>query len=749
MKFLPITLFVLVTALASNAHGQITGIISDAHTKIPVEGAVILSASDTAVSTKDGKFSSGAKAGTTIVIRHVAYRTDSIRLNSQQNFYAIELTEITVPLEQILVQAPYFTAKLIEMPVSASILTRQTLLVSSELEMAGTINLVPGIYMHSGSLNTSRILIRGVGSRSPYGTNRIKAYFDNIPLSQTDGTTVIEDIPLSFIHKITAIKGSRSAMYGSGLGGILILQGITPANKGIHSSIRLEAGIFGSVVSNLTITGKSKSTAGLISYSHTQTDGFRQNSTYNRNNLMMQSRVEKKKYNLKLLLNYTDVKAYIPSSIDSLTYTTKPESAAPSWLAVKGFEEYSKLLGGLSESVNLAKDFTNTTVLSFAFSDSYESRPFNILDDNFGMAVIKSWFKYGPKNFHTEVGIDLQYEYYNAQFLETLQGVSGDLLNEYSEYRASRNLFFELGYTFSPKFSLEAGVNLNMLSYDMTETPKDSLANKKKYNYPAVLSPFAGINYKITESVSLYSSAGQGFSHPSAEETLLPQGTFNPNLMPENGYTFDFGVRLNSAKSVFYFDAAWYLILIDNMLVTQRISEDEFISKNAGSSINQGIETTFLLRSVKPPARFLPATELNISFAGSMNQFRQFIDDNEDYSGNFLPGIPQFTFNSLLTLNFRSRFNLDFQLNSTGRQFLNDENTLTYPGYSLLNMKAGYKLNIRKKVLTGIYFGIKNMTNQNYASMILVNAPELAGRSPRYYYPGMPRYFYGGISFSF
>ena len=44
-----------------------------------------------------------------------------------------------------------------------------------------------------------------------------------------------------------------------------------------------------------------------------------------------------------------------------------------------------------------------------------------------------------------------------------------------------------------------------------------------------------------------------------------------------------------------------------------------------------------------------------------------------------------------------------------------------------------------------LYAGIRNLFNEKYASMILVNAQALGGNAPRYYYPGEPVNFYAGM----
>ena len=79
--------------------------------------------------------------------------------------------------------------------------------------------------MHSGTYSTNRITIRGIGSRSLFSTNKIRAYFNDIPLTTGDGETVLEDIDPAFIERAEILKGPTSSLYGAGLGGTVNLKG--------------------------------------------------------------------------------------------------------------------------------------------------------------------------------------------------------------------------------------------------------------------------------------------------------------------------------------------------------------------------------------------------------------------------------------------------------------------------------------------------------------------------------------------
>ena len=60
------------------------------------------------------------------------------------------------------------------LPGSISLLNKDGLSLSDATNLATTLNTIPGVSMQSGTYLTNRIVIRGMGSRTPYKTNRIR-----------------------------------------------------------------------------------------------------------------------------------------------------------------------------------------------------------------------------------------------------------------------------------------------------------------------------------------------------------------------------------------------------------------------------------------------------------------------------------------------------------------------------------------------------------------------------------------------
>ena len=87
--------------------------------------------------------------------------------------------------------------------------------------------------------------------------------------------------------------------------------------------------------------------------------------------------------------------------------------------------------------------------------------------------------------------------------------------------------------------------------------------------------------------------------------------------------------------------------------------------------------------------------------------------------------------------------NINYQF--TDAMPLRDDNSIYSESYHLLNAKIGWKKTIFDQWSFDIYAGINNLVDAHYASMILINAGSVGGSAPRYYYPGSPRNYYGGI----
>lgn len=636
-----------------------------------------------------------------------------------------------VDLDELTVTSFRYNANIRNISAPIQIIGKSKIKNNNLGDLAAVLNTVPGLQMQSGTFQTTKITIRGIGSRSPYSTNRTRAFLDEIPLTTGDGTTVLDDIELTFIDKIEVTKGPHAAWYGSGMGGSLRFVSLREADKPFAAEAAVSLGSFGlhKYSGNVRL---AKPTGYLnVGLARISGDGYRQNSSFSRNSVFVSG--ENKKHNkLNYLLLYSGVNSQTPSSIDEQTFINTPSLAAANWLNVKGRKDYERLLGGLRLESPLGKQFKNIATLSGSIYDQYELRPFNVLDDKAMSFTFQENLKYSHSYFSASAGVEWLHENYFWQILEnnTLleQQKSSELRNQLNAYLSfETNLFSKLIFS--------ASGNINSTRYAVSDLfATDNVNYSGNYFNKLIFSPQIGLNYRYNSKLSIYASAGHGFSNPTAEESLTSQGFLNAALRPEQGWTFDVGARGTAFDNKLLYEVSAYAISLNDLLVTKRISEEIFYGENAGKSTLKGVE---MQMTYKPATYF----QTQASWSTSDNRFKEFVSDNIDFSNKQLPGIP--TMNAMVDMQTLLFKNL--QLNAiytyNGSQFLNDANTKQSNAWQTVNFRAGYTLTVFRKYKVQLIATVNNLFDERYASMILVNAPSFGNRPPRYFYPAMPRNF--------
>ena len=162
--------------------------------------------------------------------------------------------------------------------------------------------------------------------------------------------TVLEDLSLTGLSRIEILKGPASALYGAGLGGTLRLFTPYPGEKGFGINTLHQAGSFGLQKHALSAHYKKSKISLAMDLGRQQSNGFRENSNYYNNHLMLTGDIFTPHVQVGVLFNYIDLKAHIPSSLDDETFKNNPEAAAENWNAIKGYEKYQKYLTGISIS---------------------------------------------------------------------------------------------------------------------------------------------------------------------------------------------------------------------------------------------------------------------------------------------------------------------------------------------------------------------------------------------------------------
>ncbi|MDO1512626.1 TonB-dependent receptor [Maribacter confluentis] len=631
----------------------------------------------------------------------------------------------------------------------------------SPVDFIGALNQVSGVYALSGALNTNRITIRGVGSRTPFGTDKLRLYYNDIPVTNGTGFSTIEAYDLENLTSVEFIKGPKGTGFGTNLGGAIILNTKQPSNRPTTFTNKTTLGSYGLFKNNLGFSHHQKDLYLSFQYGHMEIDGYRENNRFERDGYLLNSIYSiSNKSEIGLLINHIDYSAQIASSINQSDFDEDPTQAAFTWKNSQGYEDNNYSLIGVSHTYRPTINLTNTSSVFYTYLDHYEPRPFNILDEytnGFGFRSLFSGnFNAFQKNLSYTIGGELYKDEYTWAIFENLYeqnngngSFQGDRLNDNKEFRTQINGFATLGYSPLKNLAAQIGLNINKTQYDFRDRFTTGEFNKSaQRNFKTLLLPSLDLKYTATALSQIYVNISRGYSNPSLEETLTPEGVINPDIKQEIGMNYEVGTKLTDREQRMHLNIAIYLMPINNLLVAKRIGEDQYIGRNAGKTEHKGLDIDWnYVFKISPRISIAPF--LNYSF--SAHRFVEFEDEEaeQDYAGNSLTGVPKHRINFGLQTSYGNGFFANLTHQFVDRIPLTDANSIYSNSFHLLNAKLGYGSPINDHLHLSVQLGVNNITDTKYAQSVLINATSFGGSAPRYFYPGNNTNLYGGVQLKY
>lgn len=363
------------------SEGQILqGRIFDATNNEGLAGAAVINLSDSSVAVANarGVFDVAVSSfPVELSFSYLGYKSRTITIAGAEEFLNIGLNASDQHLNEVVISATQFNEKLVKIPAAVHAISSEQLQRNDETMIMPVINRMPGIMMESGSLNTNRLAIRGIGSRTPYGTNRVRVYFDEIPLTTGEGESTIEDIDINALRRVEIIKGPASGIYGAGLGGTINLLSASPEYLETKATARYTVGSYGLNNKQFSFAHGMDNGSLNISLNDLHSDGFRENSEYDRQSVTISSSLysDNDDFSVSFLGSFINLQAFIPSSLNREGFENSPESAPTHWLNSKGHEAYIKAFTGFSTRYRITDRLTNYSGVFVSFRDADEPRP--------------------------------------------------------------------------------------------------------------------------------------------------------------------------------------------------------------------------------------------------------------------------------------------------------------------------------------------------------------------------------------
>ena len=600
---------------------------------------------------------------------------------------------------------------------------------------------VPGVFISNDNnfAQDSRISIRGFGSRANFGIRGIKLIVDGVPETTPDGQSQIDNLNLEIIEKIEIIRGTSSSLYGNSSAGVIKIQSISEFDKNF-TKIGYALGSNNQEKKQALVGIKSNETFYTFLVSETKGDGYRNFGDFKNSNInfRVKKNISKDSW-LSFNFNLVDSPySNDPGGLKIEEVNLDREQARERNLQYKTSEEINHYKASSSFNKKLNEK------LSFSTYAFISNRNFNgkIPVKNGGAIDLKRkyWGIGGSFLFKsklkTQIGFDIGNQNDRRKRYNNDIGIIGEQVLDQNEKFSNLGIYLVNNYNLN-RLSISSGLRYDTNKVkleDLFFSDGDSSGNMTLNSF----NPSLGLNYKLNKKSRVFINTSSGFETPTLNEfSSSPIGTgFNKNLKSQINMGFELGFSMFDTQKKSNIDIVYFRSITNDEILSyedEKFPNQKFYN-NAGKTERNGIEITGLYT--------LNRTIISSSYSLGDYVFKKFIENNFNYKGNKIPGIPNDIFTLSIEHKTKNELFLNLNFKNIGTIYANNSNTIKVDEFNTFNFKIGKKFKLSRSIIYP-YLIISNVFDKEYFDNIRINA--FGGR---YYEPAPKRTIFGGIRFT-
>jgi len=621
--------------------------------------------------------------------------------------------DTTRVLDEVRIEAFRYDRSLLDVPVSADLVSGNHLTRFNNASLLPAVNLVSGVRMEERSPGSYRLSIRGSLMRSPFGVRNVKVYWKGLPLTDGGGNTYINLLDIAGIGSMEIIKGPGSSLYGAGTGGVVLFRSRKTDATSVGASALI--GSYGLRRYHIGAQLNQKKARGTISYARQHFDGDREHTGMERDaiNTDWTFHLSQQTY-LAMTIFHTNVFYQTPGGLTKSEFETNPKAARPPAGPNPGAVGQKASVRNQSTYAGIILDHSwnaNWSTRAGVFGAYTDFRNFAIrnleerFETNVGARIENQYtFDVDTKSGTITFGVEGQLFYSPFFVNENISGSKGPKTFTDDLQSQQGLIFLQTEFPLPFEFALTAGASVNFLRYEFNRLFPES--DQRSLAFASEFSPRIALLRKINKNVSAFASVSRGFSPPTLAEVRPSTEVFNSKLEAEAGINAEIGFRTSYAK--FNVDLTAYDFGLRNTIVIQRVEDGAEYFINAGETDQRGIELS---------AKWTPYPWIGLSSAYTYNHYRfdNYVKDGEDFSGRKLTGVPPVVFSIAADLQSRNGLYLNVTSIYTDHIPLNDGNTSFAEPYVVLNLRAGIDDVTKSGLRYEVFGGVNNLLNKTYS----------------------------------
>ena len=764
MRYLLLFLSCLTTSLY--AQRTITGRVVDPTNSQPIAGASALVVGTTrgATANDQGQFELVVSDNDQVQISAVGYQTQTVPIKADTRTLTAELESANTSLNEVIVSG-FSTPQTLQRTAGAvGLVTSRDIQRTNGIHLQNYVNLIPGVKVEMRTIAAgNRIVIRGYGNQTNFNGVGYKAYLNDIPLTDGDGTTFLDDVDFTTLSRVEVLKGPGSSAYGNAIGGVVnFYTERAPIGK-TSVSQQVLAGSYGLFRTNTSLKIGTDNSSLNINYGHQKYDGFRVHGGSKKDFLSITSDTYlSAKRSMSVFVGYTNSYDLLAGELDSLTLIARPDTADIAYISNNASIKTESARVGISHNYQFSDRFSNKTTLFVGGQ---------IIDQPFAAGVNKTnKFKFGGRSVFTyfndassvrptfSLGTEFLKNFNYAKGYGLTNNVLGALRSDLEIQAMQYSIFAQAAIQVAPKVTLSAGAGLNYVEYGITDmrAATSTYTNVSGYKrFTPILSPRGALSYQVTNDMSLYASVSQGYSAPGTNQIVIAQtGVVNYNLRPEVGTNFEIGSKGSFLNRALTYEIAYFNMTVMDKLVPQGFAATTTvpaysITTNAGKVQHNGLELA-IQYAYRPTAGALSLIRPFVAYTYSDFYYKDYKSDNNndsktvDYTGKKESGIAPNLLNAGIDIEVQPGFYLNGTMMHVDKMPINLPNNHFAQAYTLVNGKVGYRGALSNHFNLDLYVGSDNMLSSTYSSLVFLNLANPANNLPLAYNPAPKITFYSG-----
>lgn len=625
---------------------------------------------------------------------------------------------------------------------------------------------VPGVYVAEryNYAVDSRISIRGFGNRANFGVRGVRVLLDGIPQTLPDGQSQISNIELGALSRVEVLRGSASSLYGNGSGGVVSFEtdmgGDEPAGR-----LRIVSGSFGMLKVQGSASGMRGPLRGMLSLSRLTTDGFRQYSAAEVQQL--NSGLDwavGTSTTLGLRMHLTRMpEAANPGALTRAEYDESPDSASATNVlrgADKRISQYQ--LGAVLRHVTASGGELSATLYGVTrdVKNALGVQPpppvqpvngtYSVLDRNAGGARVAFSQRLGSLGSAPVVTAGVEWARMQ-DVRENWRATGGrpvapddTLLLDQVEDVTSLGPFAQLSWSPHSRLHTTWGIRWDRTSFGVADRFLQDGDESGERSMPA-WSGHAGASFVVRDAFVPWVNVSSAFETPTTTELQVSTdggGGFNRSLGPQRTVSFEIGARGTMGNDRLEYSASLFRNRVSNMIVQYLETGGRAYFVNAGGANNTGAE-------LQVDYGLHERVRLQGSWTWSRYRYSEYRLTRgaqvDTLDGNTLPGVPEHQAQLGIRAGLPGGLTVDLDHQFSSSLVADDANAIKVEGWGggVTNARASWSGSAGRIGVTP-FGGIQNLWGRRYVSAVSVN-----GFGGRVLEPAPGRNFYFGLELEF